>query len=62
MDTALTDLRQAERADAYAYQAQIEAAEAERAKPQPILTPCLLIAFALAVYAVNLAVFGTGSW
>lgn len=42
--------------------ARIAANEAERAKPYPVITPCLLIAFALAMFAVNLAVFGKGAW
>lgn len=49
-------------AEAYAYKAQIEAAEAERNKPQPVITPILLMVIALAVFAVNLAVFGKGAW
>lgn len=48
--------------DAYAWQAECDRREAERAKPYPVITPCLLVAFALAVFAVNLAVFGGEAW
>lgn len=36
--------------------------EEARAKPYPVITPCLLMVFALSVFAVNLAVFGKGAW
>lgn len=42
-------------AEAYAFKAKIEAAEAERNRPQPVITPILLIVFALSVYIVGLA-------
>lgn len=44
--------------DAYAWAEECDRREEERAKPYPVITPCLLIAFAIAVFAVNLAVFG----
>lgn len=48
--------------DAYSWADECDRREAERAKPQPVITPCLLVAIALAVFAVNLAVFGKGAW
>lgn len=48
--------------DAHAWSAECARREEERAKPYPVITPCLLIVFALAVFAVNLAVFGKGAW
>lgn len=45
--------------DAYSWVDECDRREVERNKPQPIITPVLLIAFALAAYAVMLAVFGT---
>lgn len=48
--------------DARAWSAECARREAERAKPYPVITPCLLTVFALAVFAVNLAVFGKGAW
>jgi len=72
VNNALTDLKQGRTlsdatvlglaADAYAYRDEIARNEAERRKPQPVITQCLLIVFALAVFAVNLAVFGKGAW
>ena len=48
--------------EAYAFKAECDRREAERNQPQPVVTQCLLIVFALAVFAVNLAVFGKGAW
>lgn len=48
--------------DAYSWADECDRREAERAKPHPVITPCLLIVFAIAVFAVNLAVFGKGAW
>lgn len=48
--------------DAYSWADECDRREAERAKPQPVMTQCLLIVFAIAVFAVNLAVFGKGAW
>ena len=48
--------------DAYSWADECDRREEERAKPYPVITPCLLIAFALAAYAVMLAVFGRGAW
>ena len=48
--------------DAYSWADECDRREAERAKPHPVITPCLLIAFALAMFAVNLAVLGKGAW
>lgn len=45
--------------DAHAWKAECKLREEARAKPYPVITPCLLIAFALAAYAVMLAVFDT---
>ena len=41
--------------DAHAWKAECAHREAERAKPYPVITPCLLIVFALAMFAVGLA-------
>jgi len=48
--------------DAYSWADECDRREAERAKPYPVITPCLLAVFAIAVFAVNLAVFGRGAW
>lgn len=48
--------------DAHAWKAECDGREAERVRPYPVITPCLLIVFALAMFAVNLAVFGKGAW
>ena len=48
--------------EATALKAVIDRREAERNKPQPVITPILLMVIALAVFAVNLAVFGKGAW
>ena len=46
--------------DAHAWKAECDRREEERAKPQPVITPCLLIVFALAMFAVGLAVVPGG--
>ncbi|WP_030538337.1 hypothetical protein [Sphingobium sp. DC-2] len=48
--------------NAYSWADECDRREAERDKPHPVITPCLLAVFALSVFAVNLAVFGKGAW
>ena len=44
--------------DAYSWADECDRREAERAKPQPIITPCLLAVFAIAVFVVGGTVLG----
>lgn len=44
--------------DAYSWADECDRREAERAKPQPVITPCLLMAFALAVFVIGGTVLG----
>lgn len=46
--------------DATAWAAECDRRDAERAKPYPVITPCLLAVFALAVFAVGLAIVPGG--
>lgn len=44
--------------DAYSWADECERREAERAKPQPVITPCLLMVLALAVLVIGGTVLG----
>lgn len=48
--------------DAYSWADECDRREAERNQPVPVITMTVLIVFAIAVFAVSLAVFGKGAW
>lgn len=44
--------------DAYSWADECDRREEDRAKPQPIITPCLLAVFAIAVFVVGGTLLG----